>query len=205
MKIIAFEGIDKAGKETVTKAIAEALREKGFRVAVGGFPRYHEPTGKKIKEVLLEKQEMDQLAFTKLYEQDRFEAQEEFRIYEEEGYEFLILDRYVMSNLFNKVKGVPIEEILKMQEGLLPADLHIIVDITVTESRRRGQAYEVLDKYEKDIMLLEGVREQLLSYAAIGHYHNNGLVKHVNGEQKPHKVAENVLKIIEETFELVTN
>lgn len=198
MLIIALEGIDKAGKETQAEMLAQALSDMGFNVAQDGFPRYATPIGERIKKVLHNELQMSDMEFAKLYEIDRYQAQEEWAALEEEaGVDILILDRYTMSNMvFQRAKGLSEVDILWLQHGLRPADLHIVVDITVEESLRRGQAYEVLDKNETDTTLLTNVRNLQLEYAEEGTYYGTGDVVRVDGAQDKRFVHRNILNLV---------
>ena len=94
--------------------------------------------------------------------------------------------------VFAQAKGLSEIDILSLQNGLRPADLHIVVDITVEESLRRGQAY-VLDKHEKDTTLLSKVRDLQLKYVRKGHFYGTGKVVAINGQQEKKFVARDIL------------
>ena len=51
-RLIVFEGIDGAGKQTQSAALARRLRAKGTRVRVFTSPRYDLPTGKLVRNAL---------------------------------------------------------------------------------------------------------------------------------------------------------
>lgn len=206
MIVIALEGIDKAGKETQAQMLVSALQDMGFSVAKGEFPRYNTPIGEMIKQVLYEQLHISDLEFAKLYEVDRYQAQEEMDALELEEVDFLILDRYTMSNMvFQRAKGLSEVELLWLQHGLRPADLHIVVDITVEESLRRGQAYQALDKNEKDTTLLHAVRNLQLSYVEAGTYYGTGAVVRVSGEQDKKFVHRDILSQVIRRFALQPN
>lgn len=193
----------KPGKESQSKKLVSILRENGYKVAIESFPRYDKPMGKRIKKGLFEGEGMSQLQFAKLYEIDRFQAQPWIQSLITQGYDFLVLDRYTMSNMvFQQAKGVSDIDILEMQNGLIHADLHIIVDISVEESISRGKAYAKVDKYERDTELLSKVRDLQLSYAATGDYYGTGLVRLVNGEQERDLVTAEVYKTVKEVFNI---
>lgn len=198
MNIIAIEGIDKAGKETMAKMLAEFLRNRGYRVVEDAFPRYHTPIGKKIKQALYGEITMPDVELAKLYEIDRYFAQEEwFALDVEEEIDFLILDRYTMSNMvFGRAKGLSETELLWLQHGLQKADLHIVVDISVEESLRRGQNYETVDLNETNVELLQKVRDLQLEYAEEGTYYGTGEVIRVNGEQDKQFVHRDVVNAV---------
>lgn len=193
MRIIALEGIDKSGKETQTRLLATRLKERGFKVMTGDFPRYETQVGHMIKQALYGEIPVTPEQFAKLYEIDRFHAQPLFQEHERNAVDFLVLDRYTMSNMvFQRAKGFSPIDILAMQNGLRHADLHIVVDIPVEESLRRGQAYEKLDNNEKNVVLLNEVRQLQLEYAETGHYYNTGAVKRVDGNRDINLVSDDI-------------
>lgn len=53
MRVINIEGIDAVGKETVSKALEEELRGRGFCVTRVSFPNYEGSIGKAIKDILM--------------------------------------------------------------------------------------------------------------------------------------------------------
>lgn len=196
MLIVALEGIDKSGKETQAEMLCEELSRRGYNVVQDSFPRYALPIGKRIKQALHNEIEISDMELAKLYELDRYQAQQEWcAIDEEQEIDVLVLDRYTMSNMvFGRAKGLSEVELLWLQHDLPAAHLHIVVDITVEESLRRGQAYEVLDKNEKDTTLLEAVRNLQLEYAEEGTYYGTGRVVKVDGGRDKAFVHRDIVK-----------
>jgi dTMP kinase len=196
MRIIAIEGIDKAGKETQVKLLKERLTKEGYKVATMSFPRYHTPVGAMIYDALHNETTLSLMEVAKLYEIDRYFAQEDFERLEKEGVDVLILDRYVMSNMaFKRAQGVSEVDLLFLQHGLWLPDVQIIIDIPVEESVRRSQNYALIDKYEKDTELLERVRQVYLEYAAKGTYYGQGKVYTVDGCRAPEEVSDHIYHI----------
>lgn len=173
------------------------LEELGYKVAFGEFPRYDTYMGKAIKGALYGEFAVEAVQFAKMYELDRYYAQNQFDEYEKDGVDYLVLDRYTMSNtVFMTAKGLSPIDVVWLQHGLRQADLHIVVDITVEESLRRGQAYETLDNNERDTTLLNKVRSLQLEYAEEGTYYGTGAVVSVNGQQESKDVADDILKVV---------
>lgn len=188
------------GKETQKRLLVQNLRDRGYKVEEGEFPRYNTPIGMMIKDMLHGKLELSQMETAELYEIDRYHAQGTFDKMEADGVDFLILDRYTMSNLFQVAQGLSEIGLLWLQHGLRPADMHIIVDIPVEESVRRGQAFETLDNYEKDTALLEKVRALHLKYVEKGDYYGTGVVKAVDGTKPVDEVAEDIYELVTDHF-----
>lgn len=183
MFVVAFEGLDKSGKETCSKLLYEALENQGMKVAHMAFPRYHTELGKQIRNVLDGDFQLSIEEMATLYELDRVAAQADIQKFEDDGVAVLIIDRYVMSNLYAVARGLPKERLESIQASLSlrPADLHIFVDIPVEESIRRGQAYEKLDIFEVDVDLLQRVRSILLDVSEQNYYTHGGRIVRING------------------------
>ncbi len=183
-KIITIEGIDECGKKTQSKLLAQRLCASSNYCVKNDFPRYHMPTGKKIREYLnggLGKC----LSFEeacRLFAQDRADAQ-----YYDIGWwinyhqTHVINNRYFESNLayqgaknFDKRKEIwdflyklEIEE-LKIR----PSDFVYVLDIPAQYSaeamKKQGRS---LDINEKDQDYQKKVRECYLELAEIHKSH----------------------------------
>lgn len=200
MFIVAFEGIDKSGKETQARMLAEHLRDvkRVPGVMELAFPRYETETGKMIREILMGNREATPLQLAKLFEVDRY------NFFENDLSKFppqvLILDRYIMSNTFALTRGVDEVDLMWLQHGLPRANLHIFVDIPVEVSIQRSQNYAVVDTFEKDTELLQGTRERYSSYANTGKYYDKGDVVRVSGDQSVEDVHRDILALIYPRF-----
>lgn len=159
MKIIAIEGIDKAGKHTQTKLLAEAIQQRGYSVRVTGFPQYNTPIGKLIEQYLHEEWETDQATFELLMAADKSHQQRWFKQLEESGVDFLILDRYTGSQMAYAIasgmEGAWVGQIIR---HLRKPDLEILIDIPVKESMKRQVRGDQNDRFESDHGLLSAVR-----------------------------------------------
>ncbi|MCQ9343108.1 dTMP kinase [Corynebacterium kozikiae] len=96
--IIAIEGIDGAGKNTLMGAIREALH-----ASVLAFPRYQESVHAQLASKALYGQMGDLIdsayAMATLFALDRADAAQQVRAYQGIATEHLLLDRYVASNV----------------------------------------------------------------------------------------------------------
>lgn len=157
MYIIAIEGIDASGKETQVKKLYEVLSGAGYKVAVESFPRYDRPIGKLIKQALTGGVNISPEALHVLYDADRYDFNEEINRYEKAGYDFLILDRWILSNqAYCMAKGLDVDWIRKVQSNLRKPDITLVMDITAETSLKRKPARD--DKHELDTGLLNRAR-----------------------------------------------
>lgn len=190
MKIIAFEGIDAAGKETQVRLLAAALKEKGHKVVQETLPQYHNPIGMLINEYLQGEVYLSESALHVLFEADRYDLQDDFDALESIC-DVLILDRYTLSNLaFGAAKGLDLDWLRNLQSGLRKPDATIVLDIPAEESFKRKNRRDV---HEQDISLLERAREAYLRLAEEA----EDLVYVVEGDASQDLVHETILSYVE--------
>ncbi len=119
-KIIVIEGTDCSGKETQTKLLKEYLISKGYKVGTISYPRYETPTGRIIGGPLLGKpsimaswfdkpMELDAKVATLYYAADRRASLPVIKELLEEN-DFLIMDRYVYSNMAHQGSKIDSKE-----------------------------------------------------------------------------------------------
>lgn len=100
MKIITIEGIDGSGKTVQFELLKRNLEERGFTVDTLGFPDYASFFGGQVGRYLSGEEgvyatEIDQKSMALWFALDRWEA---FKNREEGDFDFLIINRYVLSN-----------------------------------------------------------------------------------------------------------
>ncbi len=112
-KIIVLEGTDCSGKATQSEILLKRLKDEGYKAVTLSFPCYDTPTGKIVGGPLLGRKELGETYFgDELLNLDPkiaclyYAADRKYnmpRVYEylEQGY-YVILDRYVTSNLANQ-------------------------------------------------------------------------------------------------------
>ena len=167
MKIIVFEGLDKSGKNTQARLLVDYLRAKRFKVAYAEFHNYGSPTGKLIREYLLGDYDVDDYTIELLMSADKHALQGTFKKYEESGYDYLILDRYVGSQIcFARAKGHDENWIQSLHKYLIKPDLEIMFDISPKTSLSRKGQHGENDRYESNLVLLTDVRKEYLKYFA---------------------------------------
>lgn len=180
--LIAFEGVDKAGKGTQSRILAERL--KGTRIA---FPRYDTPVGKVIKrhlmgevamayehcvdssfperdgELVYRVDESDPMAFQGLMLMDKAHATTEIMTLVDKG-QHVVLDRWVDSALaYGGADGLD-RGLMETIHAVLPrADVTVFLDIDPEVSCERGRApgddRTKDDRYERDLPRLKKVYE----------------------------------------------
>lgn len=214
MKIIVFEGLDKSGKHTISNHLAAHLKRIGFKVVQSEFHRYDTPTGKLIWDYLRNddynvSNETIQLIMTA----DKQAQQSWFKELEDDGVDFLILDRYILSQrvyatYFDlKAQEIPIKdyilsrastteyqlkELAEYNDMLLSKlrkpDLQIYLDISPEESLKRKGQHGDNDKYEQNLELHKLVRSEFQYYERM----NENILK-IDAMQKLDKVKRDTL------------
>lgn len=179
MKIIALEGLDKSGKHTISDMVAEKLSGLGYSVVKSEFGRYDTPTGKMIMGFLKEENNLDNFTHQVLLYSNKQEQQQWFTEFEKQGVDFLILDRYTISQFVygsyfiqeDYAKGVSqkamyeqqMNSLLAMSNGAMRLpDINIVLDVTPEVSMGRKGQHGDNDRYERDKNLLSRVRDHYL-------------------------------------------
>ncbi len=150
-KIIAVEGIDGAGKTTLSKALYEDLKKEKINCILS-----EEPTissfGQKLKELL--KKETNPIELKKLFLKDRKWHVEKLIIPAIENGKWVILDRYYLSTVaYQGAQGLDEKSLLKENETIAPIpDLVIYLDLQVKEALKRinnrSRKTEIFEKEE---------------------------------------------------------
>ena len=167
--LIVVEGIDGAGKRTLTGRLVEAWRDSGRTVATAAFPRYGESVHADLGAEALRGGHGDLVdsvyGMALMWALDRRAARE--RIAELiAGHDVVLLDRYVASNaaygaarLCEDHDGPFTEWVHELEFGrfALPApDRHLLLSVPVELARERAAQREAADSsrerdaYERD-------------------------------------------------------
>jgi dTMP kinase len=162
-KLIAIEGIDQAGKQTVCDWLVAELRTNGVPAEQTGFPDYATPLGQEITAFLGGQREYPAEARQLLYAANRWERAAELRDWLAAGHA-IVVDRYVASGVaYGAAQGLAMDWMLAVERGLPPADLTILLDITPDVSLARKT--RARDAYENRLDLLARAREAYLTLA----------------------------------------
>lgn len=195
MKIIAVEGLDKSGKYSLVGFLTDQLERKGFKVIQSEFPQYDSPIGELVGQWLRGEFEADQYTFELLQAADKQRMQRLFEKFEyEEGADFLIIDRYVLSQwAYAIAQGIDLCFAESLQHYMRQPDMTIYIDIPaeVSMSRKGKHNGGENDRYESDLQLLQNVR-------AIYKQSLNDRDLCIDGTQEMDAVHEEVLRYVDE-------
>lgn len=162
MKIIAFEGLDKSGKASSLAHLADIL-SKDYKVGQMDFHRYNTDIGQIIMKWLRNENTLSQEAIELLMAADKVAAKSDFAVLEEAGYDFLLLDRYKMSQKVYALASDVDPALVDMLQSVIPdPDYTIYLDVPPAVSMARRGKHGDNDRYESDFRLLEEVRKRYL-------------------------------------------
>lgn len=179
--IIAIEGIDGAGKNTLVTRLKQELTSAGREVEVIAFPRYADSIHAQLAQKALYGQMGDLTdsihGMATLFALDRFGAKEEITAAAQRG--VLMLDRYVASNaayswarLQDEAAAQWVYDLEFGALGLPRPDVQVFLDTDVALAAERAQqrsladASRAKDEYEKDGGLQARVAEAYRALAA---------------------------------------
>lgn len=153
--LVAFEGIDQAGKLTQARAVQARLRELGIACEVRGYPDYETPIGSLIRASLRDTP-LDPRARVMLFAANRYEKDDDIRGLVEQN-TVVLVDRYSWSNVvYGVAQGFDEKWLRGLESGLLAAHLTLFVDVSAAESERRKSKGR--DGFERNLELLERAR-----------------------------------------------
>lgn len=159
MKIVSVEGLDKSGKHSTVEGLKEKLEAKGYKVATSEFHRYDTPTGQLIRQWLYGEYKVSQQTIELIMAADKYAQKEWFEQLEQEGYDILILDRYLGSQVvYSAASGIQPDWIQNILRSLYIPDIEIFIDISPDTSMKRKGKHGENDRYESDKELLTRAR-----------------------------------------------
>jgi dTMP kinase len=155
--LVAFEGIDQAGKQTQAQELHDRALQAGLGCALLHYPDYTTPIGTLLRQVLAEGQPLDPRARTMLFAANRWERDADVRRLLDANH-LVLVDRYSASNIvYGMSQGYDPVWLRARENGLRPADVTLFIDITPDESRRRKAASR--DQFERNQELLARARD----------------------------------------------
>lgn len=147
--IICLEAIDGAGKTTQVKLLEQYIKKTNdFRVQ-----GYHFPTtsvfGDLIYQYLNGDNDYSKEVIELLQTADKMNRQEYIKYFKDKPHEFLILDRYNLSQYaYALASGLDKEWTLNLMSQYTEPDIKIFLNISPTDTFQRKK--ENFDKYESD-------------------------------------------------------
>ncbi|KAH8805743.1 thymidylate kinase-domain-containing protein [Xylogone sp. PMI_703] len=165
---IVVEGLDRAGKTTQVRALADELYSSGRNVKAIRFPERTSPIGQMINNYLQSKTEMDDHVIHLLFSANRWEFSKFISENTTKGYT-IICDRYYYSGIvYSAAKQNPSLSLTWAHEpevGLPRPDIVVFLDLDSEEAEKRGGYGD--EKYEKKEMQ-KRVRELFLDLPLLG-------------------------------------
>lgn len=165
-----IEGVDGAGCGAQRKAVAEKLKNLGFKVLDVKYPYYGSPVGGMIHDFLHGKVELSVEMQFLLYATNMVEDKEKIKEALNGG-KVVVADRYITSSfVYQSLRGFPTDKMLgfaKLFEMPVP-DAVFLLDVPVEVAMRRKLAEEgkdELDINERDIGFMEKVSKRYLEVA----------------------------------------
>jgi dTMP kinase len=162
-RFIVLEGIDGCGKGTQIKLLSEFLIKKGYVVEKKKYPEYGQPIGDLIHDFLYKRIQLNAIGEVLLHAADRLKDKEYIQDCVKNG-KILLADRYYTTTLvYQYVKGIPLEKILKLSElfEMPKPDLSILIRISPETSLERKSKEKPgnLDRHEEDLHFQKSLAE----------------------------------------------
>jgi dTMP kinase len=166
--LIAFEGLDQSGKQTQAETLRDALAAAGRQCELLSFPDYTTPIGTEIHRALHGERDYTPDVMQLLYVTNRYEVKTRLDRSLAEG-RVILCDRYVASSVaYGEAHGLDGSWLTDIQRFLPPANLTILLDIAPETAVQRKAAGR--DRYERDVALLNRVRQSYQAQAAAPHW-----------------------------------
>jgi thymidylate kinase len=129
-KFIVVYGANNLGKTTQVSMLAEALRRSATRiVTIIKYPIYDlEPTGPKLNSILRKGEKVDDLTVQKLFAKNRRDFEKELKRMLRLGHWVIAEDYKGTGIAWGVTRGIPLEEMEKINRNLLPEDFAILLD-----------------------------------------------------------------------------
>ncbi|RNA12425.1 thymidylate kinase [Brachionus plicatilis] len=145
--LIVFEGLDRSGKSTQVKLLADALNLKNLKSEIWRYPNRDTSIGGLINDYLGKKIELEDHAVHLLFSANRWETVSEMKRKLNSGIN-LIVDRYAYSGVaYTSAKeGFELEWCKQCDTGLPKPDLVFFMDTKIDELEKRQHFGE--ERYE---------------------------------------------------------
>lgn len=197
-RFIVFEGLDGSGKSTQIRKTAEELNARGESVWITAEPT-SSPTGRYIRKILSESLEKDMYLQGALFLADRLEhntdPKDGILKHLADG-DTVICDRYYYSSFAYQGTGSDLSWLMQMNlscKQIARPDLCIFLDVDPNTCKNRiDLVREKAELYEKDIVLMQRIREKFLQVLSRLKKTENIIMIDANREMN--EVTEEILK-----------
>lgn len=164
---VVFEGLDRSGKSTQTKKLAEYLGMSQGKCELMNFPNRQSESGHLLDEYLRNKKGdgMGNEAVHLLFSMNRWEIKSQILDKMNKGVH-VVCDRYAYSGVaYSAAKGLDFEWCLAADRGLVKPDMVIYVNLSCEEiTKRSGFGDERFEKVE----FQQKVEEQFKKFGQTG-------------------------------------
>jgi len=186
---IVIYGANNLGKSVQSNMLVDSFAKAGLKSELIKYPIYDlEPTGPEINEILRSgnKQEISEEDFQKLYAKNRLDYQSQLCKKIAEGIN-VVSECYIGTGLaWGWTKGADLEELIKINKGLLEPDIAILLD-----GERFADGIEKNHQHESNDEWWLKTRQNFLELATRFNW------EVVDANQTPEEVHQDVLKVIE--------
>lgn len=154
-KLIVLYGANNLGKSTQVELLEKSLQIKNIPVKRIKYPIYDlEPTGPLINAVLRQGKQMPEEELQRTYVQNRKDFEPQLKGMLADG-TYVIAEDYLGTGIaWGMVRGVPLEVLEDMNEGLYPADVSVMLYgkrfATGRESTHRNETDETIWNLAKE-------------------------------------------------------
>lgn len=187
-KLIVLYGANNLGKSTQVTLLEQFLKNKKISVTRIKYPIYDlEPTGPLINAVLRQGRQMPEEELQRTYVQNRRDYEPTLKKTLQDG-TWVIAEDYVGTGIaWGMVRGVDLETLEKMNEGLYPADVAIML-----YGKRFDTGKETNHRNETDDTIWQTAQDKHLFLAERYDWSK------VAANQSQEKVLRDIIKILEE-------
>lgn len=200
-KIIAIEGLDKAGKHTATNTLRNYFLAKGLTVELMSFPNYESPVGQLLREWLTGKLDADHYTFELLQAADKQAGQTKIAEYEARGVDVIIIDRYVHTELAYGAYDNDETWLSELTKYMRKPDFVLYMNVEPEVSMHRKGKFGDNDRYESDIERLRYTKHE---YECLFQEESHSDVHTIDANQPQLIVKSNVLKSAAKMYEDIT-
>lgn len=153
-KFIVIEGLDGSGQSTQVRLLQDFLTRQGFDVVSTKEPTIDSEAGKKIRQILDEKEKLAPAALQELFTRDREEHLRNLIIPALEQGKIVITDRYFFSTFaFGVADDLDLEWLIGLNDQFLLPDLFFILrvkpEVCIQRIERRGEGIKLFEKEGK--------------------------------------------------------
>ena len=188
--LIAIEGLDQSGKATQAQRLRDQLRDGGIRARLVSFPDYGTAIGEEIARALQGEREHSPEVMQLLYVANRYERRDDLERWLSGGL-VVVCDRYTASSVADgEAQGLDTDWLAQTQRFLPAAEPTILLDVAPRLSAERKTVGR--DRYERDLALLDRVRESYLRQAE-----QPGWIR-VDGERGKAEVSQEIAVLVGE-------